>query len=131
MYHAVQATISRLIEVHSIAEQYVPFVTGPGALKSGVIATIGGDGYPSRGIYKDVSSNRTVTIVGSRREAGVYLKRSVIKNKNTDLGKMGMQHYSKEANQMANQRIKTHSCLSEIYGNRSHNSTTKDASSTM
>eukprot|EP00557_Chaetoceros_sp_GSL56_P001852 CAMPEP_0176490204 /NCGR_PEP_ID=MMETSP0200_2-20121128/7740_1 /TAXON_ID=947934 /ORGANISM="Chaetoceros sp., Strain GSL56" /LENGTH=498 /DNA_ID=CAMNT_0017887483 /DNA_START=591 /DNA_END=2084 /DNA_ORIENTATION=- len=69
MYHAVHHTISRLMEVQSISEQMVPFVTGPGALKCGVESTID-NGYPSKGIYKDPSTNRTITVVGSRREAG-------------------------------------------------------------
>jgi hypothetical protein len=119
MYHAVQHAISRLMEVQSISEQLVPLITGPGALKCGVKSTID-NGYPSRGIYKDVNSNRTITIVGSRRDAAahVYLKRSVVMNKKTDFVKMGMMHYSKEANWMTQQKIKMHSCLSEIYRKR-------------
>jgi len=33
MYHAVQHTIARLIELKSILGQNVPFVTGPAAIK--------------------------------------------------------------------------------------------------
>ena len=38
MYLAVQMTMLRLMEVQSIMKQYVPFVTGPGAIKSAVVS---------------------------------------------------------------------------------------------
>eukprot|EP00978_Attheya_sp_CCMP212_P048319 scaffold503952_cov63-Attheya_sp.AAC.1 len=68
MYNMVKATIHRLLDVSNIKRQYVPFVTGPGATKTGVIMTIGGTGYPSKGEYAGVHG-RNVTIVGSPQEA--------------------------------------------------------------
>ena len=38
MYLAVHMTMLRLMEVQSIMKQYVPFVTGPGAIKSAVVS---------------------------------------------------------------------------------------------
>ena len=104
------------MEVKSISEQLVPFTTGPGALKSAVISTIN-DGYPSKGVYKDLSSNRTITIIGSSNEARahLYLRRSVVLNRVKDMIKMGMIHYSKQTEIMKEQQIKINSCLSEIY----------------
>ena len=39
MYLAVQNALLRVMEVQSIMKQYVPFVTGPGAIKSAVVST--------------------------------------------------------------------------------------------
>ena len=38
MYLAVQNALLRLMEVQSVRKQYVPFVTGPGAIKSAVVS---------------------------------------------------------------------------------------------
>jgi len=38
MYLAVQNALLRVMEVKSIMKQYVPFVTGPGAIKSAVVS---------------------------------------------------------------------------------------------
>ena len=38
MYLAVQNALLRVMEVQSIMKQYVPFVTGPGAIKSAVVS---------------------------------------------------------------------------------------------
>jgi len=51
MYHAIHHTIQRLLEVTSISGQYVPFVTGPGAIKCGAITAIGHD-KPVAGTYQ-------------------------------------------------------------------------------
>ena len=39
MYLAVQNALLRLMETQSVRKQYVPFVTGPGAIKSAVVSS--------------------------------------------------------------------------------------------
>ena len=115
MYHAIQHTIARLMDVKSIAGQNVPFVTGPGAIKCAHITTIE-KGYPSRGTYEIYDYNRTITVVGSRRDArnGLYLQRNFVKGRGAADAKMGMLHYSKQKPREG-QKKKTHSCLHENY----------------
>jgi len=114
MYHAIHHTIQRLLEVTSISGQYVPFVTGPGAIKCGAITAIGHD-KPVAGTYQVPGHNRTVTVVGSRKKArqGAFLQRSIVdeKGKRSDAdAKMGMIHYSTRR-----KNGKKNSCLHENY----------------
>ena len=115
MYHAVQHTIARLIELKSIVGQNVPFVTGPAAIKCATITTIE-NGYPSRGEYHLKGYNRTITVVGSRRDAknGVYLQRNFVKGRGAADAKMGMVHYAKKKPRDG-QKTKAHSCYHENY----------------
>ena len=91
-YFSINVAMQRLYEERNIVQQYVPYITGPGALKSGMIHTIG-NGNPSNGTYMGVN-NRNVTIVGhkliaKRRE---YINRGSVSN--WEYSKMNMTHYS-------------------------------------
>jgi hypothetical protein len=111
MYNMVKVTIHRLLDVSSIKNQYVPFVTGPGATKSGVIWTIGGSGYPTKGEYAGVHG-RNVTIVGSPQECRQrkYVWRDSV-SKGSELKHMNMTHYGNAKNEGG----KLHSCFAELY----------------
>merc|ERR1712232_277624 len=78
MFLAVYLTMHRVMDVASVKKQYIPFVTGPGAVKSAFIAFAGGKGYPEAGVYPGLMSNHTVTIIGSKIQArnGVYVSRA-------------------------------------------------------
>ena len=106
----VQHTITRLLQTISIRDQYVPFVTGPGATKAAVISSIG-NGYPTKGEYAGVNG-RSVTVVGSRNTAGQFVSRKFA-GAAQDLGKMNMTHYSNKDKNPA----PLHSCFMEIYKN--------------
>lgn len=98
---AVNSAISRVMEVTSVKNQYVPFVTGPGATKSAMIRFMG-NGYPKRGVYHGTNDpNRTVTIVGDPKAArqGHYVRRNTKNvNKKEGMGAMDMPHWSHKKN---------------------------------
>lgn len=112
MYFMVMSTIERLLAVRNISEQYVPFVTGPGATKAAVIIAVG-TGYPAKGHYVGVY-NRTTTVVGSTAEAvqGLYLRRDSVR-KGRQYGLMNMTHYNDKKKLVQ----KHHSCFLEIHDN--------------
>ena len=82
MYLSVMHTLFRLFDVSSVRDQYVPYVTGPGALKNAFIDFMGakgtklGDHYQRQyqGIYVGMD-NRTVTVVGSHDNQNLYIDR--------------------------------------------------------
>ena len=91
-FFAVQLTIDRLFCVDNIVEQNVPVVTGPGALKTGVLLAIG-NGYPQMGTHVGME-NRTLTMVNTSRpkHRKQYIFRGVVVSRsNTDV--MNMTHY--------------------------------------
>ena len=112
MFYMVQHTIFRLLtQVKSIRDQYVPFVTGPGATKEAMSIAIG-RAYPTRGQYAGVNG-RNVTIVGHRSAQGHYVIRLFERGAMVDYVSMNMTHYSwKEAIPAP-----SHSCLMELYKN--------------
>lgn len=114
----VQHAINRLMDVTSIGTQNVPFVTGPAAVKCGVLSTIN-NAYPKMGFYAGLN-NRTITVVGDRRRKPVerhYVLRSNIPDKKNIIKSMGMLHYSKEENYNKRRKYKMHSCVHEHYHN--------------
>jgi mannosyltransferase OCH1-like enzyme len=113
MYFMVMSTIDRLLDVRNISDQYVPFVTGPGATKTAVIRAVG-TGYPAKGHYVGVY-NRTMTVVGSSAEAkqGLYLRRDSVVHKGRQYGLMNMTHYNDKKKVVQ----KHHSCFLEIHDN--------------
>ncbi len=114
MYMTVKTAIDRLLDITSIKTQFVPFVTGPGAVKNGIVRTIGGNGYPTAGEYLGLS-NRNVTIIGSGKmaRASRYIRRDSIR-KAGQYQKMNMTHYNGASTAVGG---KTHSCYAEIYKN--------------
>ena len=112
MFIMVQQTIQRLLMyVTSIRDQYVPFVTGPGATK-GAMNTAIGIPYPTMGEYAGVNG-RNVTIVGSRRSGGLYINRKFDPGAMGDYVTMNMTHYSRKGEIPA----PSHSCWVELWKN--------------
>jgi hypothetical protein len=116
MYFAALHTLRRLMEVENVGNQYAPFVTGPGALKSAFITFMGTDGTGTHnkvleGRYMGLG-NRTVTVAGSRKTSNHYIKRySVLpKDKKTGYARMGMVHFSKSKDQSRNV-----TCFAHLY----------------
>jgi len=112
-YFTVSVTIGRLMLLANTLSktQMIPFITGPGAVKSAMVSNIG-DAYPQQGKYVGVS-NRTITMVGSPEEAkrGVYCNRSKVKVTEEYLDIMNMTHY---LNHKKRKRDKTFSCRHAI-----------------
>lgn len=73
MFFMVQHTIVRLSQTTSIRDQYVPFVTGPGATKAGVMSSIG-NGYPTKGEYAGVNGRNVTVLVPERRQGSLSLE---------------------------------------------------------
>jgi len=98
MFYAVHHAMSRLLSVEDVAKQYVPFVTGPGAIKSAMVTFIN-NGYPTNGTYTGFD-NRTVTVVGNPSMAmgGKFCRRNSVRGgaKSGGYAKMGMKHYGEE-----------------------------------
>jgi len=81
MFLAVHHTIRRLLETGNVLNQYVPFVTGPGALKAAGISFMNDDesfGYPAAGVHTGMD-NRTVRVVGNKRTSNSYIIRGAIR----------------------------------------------------
>mmetsp|Transcript_18764 Transcript_18764/g.23625 ORF Transcript_18764/g.23625 Transcript_18764/m.23625 type:complete len:366 (+) Transcript_18764:124-1221(+) len=99
MFLAVYDTMHRVMDVESVQRQYVPFVTGPGAIKKAFIHFAGGKGYPDAGLYHgSMTKNRSVTVVGSRKIArsGAYLRRDTRSvQKGAGYNEMNLTHWSK------------------------------------
>lgn len=94
MYYTVHHCLGRLLfEVKNVREQSVPFITGPGAVKAGMIQFIN-DGYPIKGVYNG-THNRSVTIVSHKDS---YLKRSFVggRAKTDGFSTMNMSMYDEE-----------------------------------
>ncbi len=116
MYFAVTTTISRLLDTKNVLNQYVPFVTGPGAIKTSFILAAGTNGYPTAGLYPSVH-NRTVTVVGSPEKAKqrAYVARDSIRQKSQHFSKMNMEQYGVFEKMKAKEGQVTHSCILEMY----------------
>jgi hypothetical protein len=86
MYLAVQQTLMRVMTQDDVGDQYVPFVTGPGALKVAMILFMGKPGTadpnhhkPPPGLYHG-HGNHTVTVVEKN-----LIRRSIISNRRKKL----------------------------------------------
>jgi hypothetical protein len=99
MYLSVHQVFTRLLETNIIGTQYVPFVTGPGALKNAYIRFMGQntDGTVREGRYVSPGNNRSVTVVGSKRHSNQYVRRGSVKqiHKKRGYTLMGMKHFSR------------------------------------
>ncbi len=96
--------------VSNIKGQDIPFVTGPGAVKTGLIRTIGGHGYFRATLYTGLNNRNVVTIVGSSRMAlkGSYVHRDSVEKRKA-YPKMNMTRYG------IFRGGKAHSCFMEVY----------------
>mmetsp|Transcript_5324 Transcript_5324/g.10145 ORF Transcript_5324/g.10145 Transcript_5324/m.10145 type:complete len:617 (+) Transcript_5324:153-2003(+) len=94
MYMAIQNTIQRLFAEQNIVRQYVPFVTGPGALKWGIHYTIG-NAYVLQGKHPTFDSKRSITLVGNRTTAmrRNYINRGMVPSMKDEYAAMNMTHY--------------------------------------
>lgn len=111
MYLAVLQVFHRLLDVDTVGGQYVPFVTGPGALKNAFIRFMQGggkgdssnnnmeeqpnNGYVTAGRYVG-HANRSVTVVGTKQTGDRFVHRESISNRDKKNGYdlMGMRHFS-------------------------------------
>jgi mannosyltransferase OCH1-like enzyme len=127
MYLLITAIMHRLYELPDMYNQYVPYVTGPGALKLAFQHFMrahpphvkpGTVRKPSQqsslnkvpaGIYTGVG-NRSVTVIGSKRRPNQYIHRNVVGNKQNLYREMGMKHFSKVQRQATNV-----SCWLQLY----------------
>jgi hypothetical protein len=126
LYLAVLNLFQRLLEVDSVAGQYVPYVTGPGALKSAYIRFMAGggvvsDGYVVGGTYVG-HNNRSVTVVGTKRDGDRYVHRDAIDRRLKKEGYelMGMTHFSKVGKNDTSNHL---SCYLKLYNEASYNRT--------
>jgi hypothetical protein len=122
-YFSVLQTLHRLLDVTNVGSQYVPYVTGPGALKKAFIVFMGAEGNGmygkvKEGFYQGVG-NRSVTVVGSRKTSKRYIIRQSIlpKDKKAGYEAMGMKHFSKTKNEQQNT-----SCFIYLYDRELHDS---------
>jgi hypothetical protein len=113
LYLSVLQVFHRLLEVDSVGGQYVPYVTGPGALKNAFIRFMGGsaDGYVEAGRYVG-HENRSVTVVGARRTGDDFVRRNPMrpKVKGNGYALMGMKHFSS-----AQEEARNLSCFLTLY----------------
>jgi len=137
----VHHALSRLLTLNDVDAQYVPFVTGPGALKSAFIHFMNDQGpnepktknhspkynkIGQPGLYVGMM-NRTVTVVGTPGTSNRYVRRSVIRNKHVIYREqMNMTHFSKVGssdegkkedrhNELSSWNVKGESCMQRIY----------------
>ncbi|KAG7342747.1 glycosyltransferase sugar-binding protein containing DXD motif [Nitzschia inconspicua] len=113
MFLAVQQVFARLMDTDSIGHQYVPYVTGPGALKTAFIRFMGetSGGIVSSGIYTS-PTNRSLTVVGKRRSNNQYIRRESLNamDKKRGYELMGMKHFSRAGDPKLNT-----SCYLHLY----------------
>lgn len=136
MFLLIQSTLHRLYDLNDVDHQYVPFVTGPGALKQAFLHFLHEQGPNSaaqvknttqrnaaivqEGVYVGID-NATVTVVGRRGKASdEYVARNVIYKKRriyADL--MNMTHFSRvHSDPSVKSQLKTDSCLERLWRRR-------------
>jgi len=110
MYFAVNIAMARLFEEKNIVQQYVPYITGPGALKAAMMFTVG-DGYPTNGTHSGIY-DRNVTMIGHRSQAKAreFINRGSVSNH--EYREMNISHYSFAGRQKDKPRKP---CLEVIY----------------
>jgi mannosyltransferase OCH1-like enzyme len=127
VYLLITAIMHRLYDLPDMYNQYVPYVTGPGALKLAFQHFMkahpphippGTVRLPSQrsslnrvpaGIYTGLG-NRTVTVVGVKRRPDEYILRNSVGNKQQLFREMGMKHFSKVQRTATNE-----SCWRQLY----------------
>jgi len=139
MYLLVQQTLLRLLNLNEVDQQYVPYVTGPGALKNAFIHFMRDQGpneprnaqYQPKygkvrqpGVYTGIR-NKTVTVAGTARNPSQYVKRNVIPQKHKLYQQyMNMTHFSRQnrgaggnstENEEDDETIRHESCLQRIF----------------
>ena len=133
MFLVVQSTFVRLLMLNDVDRQYVPYVTGPGAVKMAFINYMGTQGKnephnanhysqyhnpETEGIYRGLG-NTTVTVRGDPKDPNYYIQRNGIKDKFSGYGQMNMSHFS-----TMEQTNSTDSCMNRIYMHLFANTTT-------
>jgi hypothetical protein len=129
LYLLVHKTIQRLYSLNDVDGQYVPRTTGPGALKYAFIAFMDDQGpniYEGHGDcnkrrnyqYGQVTAgfytgwdNRTVTVVGDKRNANEHVIRESVKGKVGSYHAMNMTHFGEKQQTRGN----IESCFRRIY----------------
>jgi mannosyltransferase OCH1-like enzyme len=107
LYLLVQVTLHRLYDLSDVENQYVPFVTGPGALKNAFIAFMNKQNSPvNSSKYESFQRvhqghftglhNRTATLVGKQRNSNEYVARGVVPRKANLYMTMNMTHFGRE-----------------------------------
>jgi mannosyltransferase OCH1-like enzyme len=127
VYLLVTAIMHRLYDLPDFYNQYVPYVTGPGALKIAVQHFMkahpphvppGTVRLPEQrsslnkvpaGIYNGLG-NRTMTVVGTKKRPDFYIIRNAVGNKQQLFRDMGMKHFSKVQRKATNE-----SCWRQLY----------------
>ena len=117
MYLLVHKTIQRLYSLNDVDGQYVPRTTGPGALKYAFIAFMDDQGpnmYEGHGNcnknrkyqYGQITAgsytgwdNRTVTVVGDKRNANEHVIRNSVKGKLDSYHAMNMAYFGETQQQ--------------------------------
>jgi hypothetical protein len=102
IYATLTHLLQRLLAVENIRKQYVPYVTGPGAIKSGMMIFMKDDDKNhtfdkvKKGKYVGVVG-RSVTVEGTRGHSQEFVKRESVTgiHKKGGYAAMGMSHFSK------------------------------------
>lgn len=133
MYLLIQMTLHRLYNLRDVDHQYVPFVTGPGALKEAFLhyqhkqgpnngaipnGTATTSAIARAGIYNGLG-NSTVTVVGRRSASDEYIARNVVyKKRRIYQSLMNMTHFSRvHSSKEAKAKLNTDSCLERLWWN--------------
>jgi hypothetical protein len=121
LYMAVLETLNRLFNVPNLVDQYVPFVTGPGALKTAMIYFMqsfppppGNSGSGTvespyhrihAGRYVGIH-NRSVTVCGSKQTTSEWIRRTAVNGakKREGFATMGQVRYHEMQRQMSPER---------------------------
>jgi hypothetical protein len=116
LIHVTLTTLlQRLLEVENIGKQYVPFVTGPGAIKSGMIFFMKDKenfAKVKKGVYVGLEG-RSVTVEGTRAHSDEYVRRESVSgiHKKGGYAAMGMSHFSN----MKDSHAPSSSCYEHLY----------------
>jgi mannosyltransferase OCH1-like enzyme len=127
LYLAIHNALHRLLQVENVGRQYIPSVTGPGALKTAFMSfmraqakkkghpaatnnnTNNGYGRVQAGRYVGVDG-RSVTVKGTKFDSDKIVKRACVPEKGESYKKMKIRHFSEIAKKKFNE-----SCFVHIY----------------
>lgn len=124
MWLLVQHTIHRLLSLPDVDSQYVPSITGPGALKVAFMDYNGVSPHGRMSRHRDPGvsfqrvtsgryhgwNNSTVTVVGDKEQSNQYVRRSAVRNKQQLYQQMGMVHFDQARGPSRNE-----SCVYRVY----------------
>lgn len=128
MYLLVQVTLQRILTLPNVDKQYIPVVTGPGALKQAMIMFMGthnsleGKNLTQYETFARVQAGEYVGLHGAKvravgKRGGTadheWVVREAIKQKSRLYEKMGMRHFSRHTSRTSNGE----SCLHRVYTN--------------